>query len=63
MVFWIARDKERKLHLFSFKPERVRTHFGGFYDDKWEIDENLYPEVTWENSPQQVELKLITDEN
>ena len=62
MKLWIARDKDGGLHLFSSKPERIRTHFGDFYTDKWEIDENLYPEVTWKNSPQQVEIKLIQDE-
>lgn len=59
LKLWIARDKDGWLHLFSSKPERVRTHFGDCYTDKWEIDERQFPEITWENSPQEVELKLI----
>ena len=65
MKLWIARDKDGdmdgNLHLFSSKPERVRSHFVDYYTDKWSINENLFPEVTWENSPQQVEIKLIKE--
>lgn len=60
---WIARDKDGSLHLFFSKPERVRTHFGDFYSNKWKIGEWRFPSVTWENSPQQVELKLISNGN
>lgn len=59
MKLWIARDKDGRVYLFSSKPERIRTHFGDFYSDKWEIDERLFPEVTWENSPIEVVLKLL----
>ena len=59
MKLWIARDEDGSLHLFSSKPERVRTHFGEFYDDKWEIDDCQFPEVNWENSPQEVEITLF----
>ena len=58
MSFWIARDEGGCLHIFSSKPEKIRTHFGDFYEDKWIIDENLFPEVTFENSPLEVELNL-----
>lgn len=61
MKCWIARDENEQLHLFSSKPEKIRTHFGDHYADKWEIDEKCFPEVTFENSPQEVEI-ILSDE-
>ena len=65
MKLWIARDRDGELKLFSQIP---------FYDELYEswfalkndecygfvgyLDENEIPEVTFENSPQEVELKL-----
>lgn len=56
---WLARDKDNTLTLFQSKPERV--DFGDLFyckdeDRVMDLDENLYPEVTWENSPIEVEL-------
>lgn len=67
-TLWIARDKmNNELYLFSKEPERVsddtddepniwicKEDFGYLL---W-LDPESYPSVTWENSPQQVELKL-----
>lgn len=49
MKLWIARDKYGSLHLFK--------NMGGWYIG--EIERNLFPEVTFENSPQQIEIKLV----
>ena len=62
MKLWIARDKDGYIWLYSQKPERhgsdwylfSPTHRGGV-----KLDSISFPSVTWENSPQQVELKLI----
>lgn len=63
--FWIARDKNGELHLYYDEREPERTEEGEFWRgnvlfrkkyiklNKW-----LFPEITWENSPQFVELKL-----
>lgn len=62
MKLWIARDSYG-LWLFLNKP--VKTMCNGykyFSKDKntrYLIDSSLFPEVTFENSPQEVELKLI----
>lgn len=64
---WIARNKSGTLVLWCNKPVRQ--------DDSWYSNDGcfildsvlsptfgevtLFPEVTWENSPKQVELKLI----
>lgn len=72
MKMWIARDfigvgkgnppqltlSEKKPVL---RPERVQGVFfiDGFYV---QLPEHYYPEVTFENSPQEVELKLIDND-
>lgn len=63
MRFWIARDKYGDLTLHSCKP----TYRMDKYDktDYWtegrigELPTSLFPEVTFENSPKEVELKLL----
>ena len=57
LKLWIARDKDGMLHLFRAKPKKFSTGFGGY--NKLYIDPDKFPEVTFENSPQEVELKLI----
>ena len=61
MTFWIARDKEGMLALFEDKP--TYSHKNGDIwltaDFPFYIDKNNFPEVTFENSPMEVELKLI----
>lgn len=70
MKIWIARDKDSRLYLFDYKPIRDEDDTQFIYDDTYidspififgyiEIDKTLFPEVTWENSPKQVEFKLI----
>ena len=64
MKLWIARDKDNDLALYTVKPTLCyNKYFEGTYDSQIiELDENLHPEVTFENSPQQVELKLVEEE-
>lgn len=61
MNLWIAREKWGGLYIFGVRP---------FYDedyDKWQspisglsfqVNDEEFPEVTFENSPQRVELEL-----
>lgn len=63
MKLWIARDFDGYLNLYINKPS-LDSNDNMYYvveDDYLNIDKNLFPEVTFENSPQQVEIKLITD--
>ena len=61
MKFWITRDKDN-LDLYAHE-----THpYWDKHLDMWNsqghqymLDICLFPEVTFENSPQQVEIKLI----
>jgi hypothetical protein len=67
MKLWIARNPDDSLWLHEEKPSLV-------FDDelrRWYYEsgnslelynESLFPEVTFENSPQQVELKLISND-
>ena len=67
MELWIARDKDNTLKLHFTGPYRYRDHYRscGTVDETIDgiiIDDELFPEVTFENSPQQVEIKLIKEE-
>ena len=58
MKLWIARDKSGFLYLLDKKP----TLDGEYWvsNGSWSsIDIEYFPEVTFENSPQELELKLI----
>lgn len=60
MKLWIARDRDSILRIYDNKPKVDKRaqeiiSIGGYYD----ININLFPEVTFENSPQHVEIKLI----
>ena len=61
MKLWIARDMDGALTLFEDKPYKNQIMPGLFesYSNEYLIDSELFPEITFENSPQQVELKLI----
>ena len=64
MKLWIARDKAGFIGLYQNSPiwrkNRVTLiedwHDGDFLGY---LDYNEFPEVTFENSPKEIELKLI----
>lgn len=58
---WIARDKDGILYLHYHEPERDERE-GCFYAGiRCPLPYKMFPSVTWENSPQQIELKLIEE--
>lgn len=72
MKFWIARDENGKLWLFDKKPILRHKNEKDCFKYSWfDMDEDglwnsamkdeFFPEVTFENSPQEVELKLVND--
>ena len=72
MKVWIARDRGGGLYTFINKPwlqtvDKMWLDFPVYIDWKddlsyyKQLDCNLYPEITFENSPQPVEIKLITE--
>nr|DAV96616.1 MAG TPA: hypothetical protein [Caudoviricetes sp.] len=68
---WVARNRNGSLKLFlRVKPDRldplcnsfwVCNYENGEYESGENIDPNLLPEVTFENSPMEVKLIPITD--
>ena len=65
MELQIARNKDGSSFLYNYFPVRDNDYglfmvYGDdIYGDGIKIDSKLFPEVTWENSPKRVELKLI----
>ena len=63
MELWIARDKDGYSQLFMEKPIKKNGYFEKVPNTKtFTISWLLFPEVTFENSPQEVELKLMGNE-
>ena len=63
MILWIARDLSNNLSLFSNKP---KLQFINNYDTQiWvgdvvaDVKPDLFPEVSYVNSPQQIVIKLV----
>lgn len=56
LIYWIARDFDGSLALFYDKPQRDGAYFFG--KTRSILDRRLYPEVTFGNSPQEVELVI-----
>ena len=66
MKLWIARDLDGELWLYTTKPVLLddKRRFccpDDVYgiDEQYQINQYLFPEVTFENSPQEFELKLV----
>ena len=65
MKMYIARDWDGALTLFFEAPPYKGVHWGEVVwieDSNWfpvPLSDDCFPEVTFENSPQEVELKLI----
>lgn len=61
MKLWLARDKNSDLSSYDVEP--TENGFGCWESsgNEYEIDWRLFSEVTYENSPQQVEFKLIKE--
>lgn len=63
MKLWAARDFNNKLSLFSNKPKLKFVSMHGkstwIGDFAAAVKSDLFPEVTFENSPQEVEIKLV----
>lgn len=56
---WIARDKNGELYLYKSEPWRNGLCFDCDEILILSMDEDMYPEITWENSPKEFELKAV----
>lgn len=60
MKLWIARDTDGLLYLYDNMPEKHSEFFVSYNGyNEIRLDNKMFPEVTFENSPQEVELKLV----
>lgn len=67
MELWIARDKNGELFIYKMQPYLNKTgvRFVVNKDEPsvvgvfMELDSKLFPEITFENSPQKVEINLV----
>lgn len=60
MKLWIARNNNGELALHESEP-RCPIDTWHNSNQVFYLDNNLFPEVTFETSPQQVEIKLIEE--
>lgn len=62
MKLWIARDRDGRLYLHPIKPYLINVKPEAYWnneDENWmQLREEDFPEVTFENSPMEVELVL-----
>lgn len=59
MKRWIARDVNGSLFLHDEKPNLEKLYGYWDSDNYFRLDTDEFPEVTFENSPQEVEIKLV----
>lgn len=58
MKLWIARDLDGTLCLYESKPYLDMYNDWDSDDNHFVINNSQFPEITFENSPQEVELKF-----
>lgn len=66
LEFWIARDKNKNLKLYSEYPvkiDKLEVFLPDYHSFMGviEINKDLFPEIVWENSPKKVKIELIED--
>lgn len=61
MELWIARDQDNDLNLYYDMPILPNLPGRQCYTGEHfaMLDNHLFPEVTFENSPQRIELNII----
>lgn len=56
---WVARDEDGSLWIYTAKPTKAAGMFGCAYGDMFQINDSVYPEITYDNSPVKVKLLFI----
>lgn len=59
MKLWIARDINGSLFLHDEKPNLEKLYGYWYSDNSFQLNTDEFHEVTFENGPQEVELKLV----
>ena len=55
---WVARDSDGSLNIHQEKPSRWSIYLWTFGGGYFHIDKTLFPELTWEDEPIEVELTI-----
>ena len=61
MKLWIARDKNGILAIYKDFPSKCEFGFLPINNANFTIDRNLFPSVTFENSPKEITI-ILNDE-
>ena len=58
--YWVARNRDGSLFLYDGEPVRLNDFFvqKWSFDEVWNLPEDLFITVTWENSPKMVVFEL-----
>lgn len=57
---WVARDEDNSLWIYTTKPTKACGMFCcSAVGEMFQIDDSVYPEITYENSPIKVKLLFI----
>lgn len=66
---WVARNgsgpNDLGLHVYTVKPDRMknRREWNGHGEMSYLIDSRLFPDITWESEPKEVELIIKRKKN
>lgn len=55
---WVAIDKDKNLFFYRDKPKRVGSMLYWIGEVLMELDNSLFPDLTWESEPQECEIIL-----
>jgi len=55
---WVASDYDKTPMLYTIKPHRLITGVWCGGKDYFPLDKNIFPELTWNDEPIEVELTI-----
>lgn len=58
MIGWVARDRNGRLALYYLPPLRRLSWWLGESGEMYNLDEDLFPKLAWEDEPVKVEIVL-----
>lgn len=61
---WVARDESGDLYMYIYKPKKI-SNLGYWDGDVADVapSNNLFPDLTWESEPQEVEIIIKRKKN
>lgn len=59
MEYFIARNMNNRLYLYDVEPKKCGRYFDTKACYAHEISCDLFPEITFENSPKKVKIEIL----